>query len=111
MRPLKLHDRNWRSRWLYGVPHRIRDEAMVLHRVAEMHWNQTWGGEDFVRDRSLIEGYGRTVCGLRGRLSMPGIFSRMARRRCVVCCKALGLPLGYGAPFNDKRLPYQKQVA
>lgn len=37
-RPLKLPDTNWRSRWLYGIPWRLKGEAMVLHRVASMHW-------------------------------------------------------------------------
>ncbi|WP_416976675.1 hypothetical protein [Streptomyces sp. T028] len=48
----------------------------------------------------------RAVCGLRRRWSMPGLFSRLGRRRCVPCCHALGIPPGYGTPANES---YRKE--
>lgn len=43
----------------------------------------------------------RAVCGLRRRWWMPGLFSRLGRRRCVPCCRALGIEPGYGTPANE----------
>lgn len=47
-------------------------------------------------------GWGRTACG-RGLLwlSIPGVFTRMGAKRCVLCCDALGYPHGTGSPKND----------
>ena len=57
-----------------------------------------------------VDGYipigiqGETACGRSGRLSMPGVFSRMGAPRCKRCCRKTGVPPGNGAPFNDKPL-------
>ncbi len=42
----------------------------------------------------------RSACGLRRDWWMPGLFSRLGRRRCVPCCQALGIPTGNGTPAN-----------
>ncbi|MFG2679217.1 hypothetical protein [Streptomyces sp. NPDC048392] len=47
---------------------------------------------------------GRSVCGMRRRWWMPGLISRLGRRRCTPCCTALGIPLGYGTPANEADL-------
>ncbi|SMF86685.1 hypothetical protein [Streptomyces sp. Amel2xC10] len=44
----------------------------------------------------------RAACGLRRPWWMPGLFSRLGRRRCVPCCHALGIQPGYGTPANEK---------
>jgi hypothetical protein len=46
----------------------------------------------------------RAVCGLRRRWWMPGLSSRLGRRRCVPCCHALVLPPGCGTPANETDL-------
>lgn len=46
----------------------------------------------------------RAVCGLRRRWWMPGLFSRLGRRRCTPCCRALDIPPGYGTPTNENDL-------
>ncbi|MEU0659586.1 hypothetical protein [Streptomyces lavendulocolor] len=51
------------------------------------------------------------ACGLRRRWDMPGIFSRIARRRCTPCCRALGIPPGNGTPANDAALTQQPPSA
>lgn len=84
--PLAIPDDEWRSRWLQFNPRGRR-----LHRVAEIVW---WDGE-------MIRGDGVAVCGQRGFMAMPGIFSRMDAQRCPRCCRALGIPNGYGAPANQ----------
>ncbi|MFF4090368.1 hypothetical protein ACFYY9_26330 [Streptomyces nigra] len=43
----------------------------------------------------------RAACGLRRRWWMPGVFSRLGRRRCTPCCHALGIQPGYGTPANE----------
>lgn len=43
----------------------------------------------------------RAMCGLRRRWEMPGLFSRLGRRRCVPCCRALVFEPGYGTPANE----------
>ncbi len=82
--PLKTPRDHWRSRWLQF------SGGEALHRVSVIAWE----------DGEMIRGTGTTVCGARGRLLMPGIFSRMGAPRCAHCCRALGLPRGEGAPFN-----------
>lgn len=46
----------------------------------------------------------RAVCGLRRRWWMPGLTSRLGRRRCTPCCRALVIPPGYGTPVNEADL-------
>jgi hypothetical protein len=43
----------------------------------------------------------RAVCRMRRRWTMPGLFSRLGRRRCTPCCQALGIEPGYGTPANE----------
>lgn len=86
---------DWRQRWMQ------RKRGTRLHRVAEIVW----------RDDDQINGHGITVCGERGFLDMPGILSRMGAPRCPRCCKALGVPQGDGAPYNDKTLPVEVRDA
>ena len=43
----------------------------------------------------------RSACGLRRGWWMPGLFSRLGRRRCTPCCHALGIPTGHGTPANQ----------
>jgi hypothetical protein len=42
---------------------------------------------------------------------MPGIFSRMGAPRCKRCCKAVGIPAGNGAPYNDDDLTKEQRDA
>ncbi|MHB9862159.1 hypothetical protein [Streptomyces sp. YIM S03343] len=44
----------------------------------------------------------RAACGIRRRWWMPGLFSRLGRRRCTPCCHALSIPTGYGTPANEQ---------
>jgi len=44
---------------------------------------------------------GRAACGIRRGWWMPGIGSRLGRRRCTPCCHALGIPPGNGTPANE----------
>jgi len=44
---------------------------------------------------------GRTTCGVRTVLAVPGIVTRMAAPRCRRCCAATGMPSGVGSPKND----------
>ena len=93
--PLEIPTERWRSRWL-----QFNGRSVRLHRVAEITW---W--DDGTRDDGtpeMIRGDGVTVCGKRGFLHMPGIFSRMGAPRCPACCKALGIPKGDGAPKNTE---------
>lgn len=84
--PLPIPDEHWRSRWLV-----FPDSWNRLHRVAEIKWDNEY----------MIGGYGTTVCGLGGYLTMPGIISRMSLPRCAHCCRELGIPRGDGAPANE----------
>lgn len=43
----------------------------------------------------------RAACHLRRAWWMPGLFSRLGRRRCTPCCHTLGIPPGYGTPANQ----------
>jgi hypothetical protein len=44
------------------------------------------------------------ACGLERPWVMPGMGSRLGLRRCERCCRALGIPLGYGTPANEASL-------
>lgn len=92
-KPLPIGDDHWASRWLV-----LPRSWNRLHRVSEIEWD----------DGDMIRGEGVTVCGRKGYLTMPGVISRMGLERCAHCCKATGVPLGNGAPFNqdipEKRL-------
>ena len=43
---------------------------------------------------------GQTMCRRFGRLSTPGLGDRLDGARCAHCCRRVGIPRGYGAPFN-----------
>jgi hypothetical protein len=83
--PLPIPQDDWRRRWM--VFPRWRN----LHRVAEIAWSD---------EEDMISGEGATVCGRRGSLAIPGIFSRMGLKRCPQCCRAMGIPQGNGSPYN-----------
>jgi hypothetical protein len=75
---------DWRCRWL------VFADWKRLHRVATIEWE----------DGDRISGQAVSACGRSGRMSMPGLFSRMGLTRCHKCCTAAGVPLGDGAPHN-----------
>lgn len=85
---MKIDD--WRSRWVQC------GKSRVLHRVRRIKNPRAW--------KDYPCGEGETVCGLAEKVWMPGFFSRLGARRCPKCCKALGIPKGVGAPFNDPAL-------
>jgi hypothetical protein len=85
---------NWRRRWLYFSG----PGGQVLHRVADIAW-----------DRSGVYGEGRTACGRKGQMSIPGLPDRLGMKRCQRCCKRTGIPLGIGAPGNDQNLTAEEQ--
>jgi len=89
--PLKIQ-RNL-SRWL------VFESWDVLHRISQIEWNHAW---------NQFGGDGVTVCGEKGYLQIPQVFSRHFLNRCEDCCRLLGLPKGRGTPYNrlqgsDKR--------
>jgi hypothetical protein len=88
--PKQYPNDDWRKRWVQG-------KSRVLHRVSSMD-NDDWEADDFIP----IGGMGWTVCGLYDRLGMPGMFSRMGAPRCEKCCKAISIPFGDGAPYNNE---------
>ncbi len=47
----------------------------------------------------------RAACGIRRRWEMPGIGSRLGRRRCTTCCRTLGIKPGHGTPANGNDRP------
>jgi hypothetical protein len=53
----------------------------------------------------------RSACGLRRGWWMPGLFSRLGRRRCTACCQAVGIPPGHGTPANEHDLARKDQPA
>lgn len=89
----------WRSRWVQMTEGR----STSLHRVAQLDDPAAW--------TDMPYGTGRTVCGLRGSVGMPGFISRMSAPRCRKCCKALGVPRGNGAPYNDRSLDEKARAA
>lgn len=46
----------------------------------------------------------RAACRLNRAWWMPGMGSRLGRRRCTACCQALGIPPGNGTPANEADL-------
>lgn len=82
----------WRWRWMLSLRAGAR-----LHRIVEHECTSY--------DYGACVPWGRTACGLDGVFRMPGMFERMGAARCLRCCRALGIPAGVGAPFNDDSLP------
>lgn len=95
---------NPKKRWVQTPSYR----AIALHRVRSMK-NEDWEADGYVP----IGGPGETVCGIKARLHMPGVFSRMGAPRCRKCCKMIGIPPGAGIPFNnsEKNLTPEQQEA
>lgn len=91
MKP-KVITTDWPLRWL------VLPSWRRLHRVASV---------TFVDGQPAGVGY--TVCGLRGRLAIPGVFSRLGLPRCAHCCRMVGIPAGNGAPFNKFKLRKWKE--
>lgn len=52
----------------------------------------------------------RAACGLKRHWDMPGLFSRLGRRRCVPCCRAIGIEPGYGTPANEQAREQKDQA-
>lgn len=92
----KVFADDWRMRWMH-----VGRRGLLLHRVAK-------GSSG--RSKTVFQ-HGVAVCGLRGIMEMPGIFSRMGARRCKNCCRILGVPQGDGAPYNDTGLPPKQKNA
>lgn len=91
----------WRTSWHHRWQQFYKSRRAVLHRVAAVERrNDLW-----------CEITGTTVCGRRGEMHMPGIFSRMGAPRCKRCCALLGVRPGEGAPYNDKSLPKVEKEA
>ena len=92
------YEDDWRKRWVQS------STGFVLHRVSEMpdYW---------FADGGFAGGRGRTVCGVRSRLIMPGLFSRLGSPRCRRCCRIVGVPYGDRVPFNDKTLSEEQRNA
>lgn len=44
------------------------------------------------------------TCGRTITLQAPGVSCRMGMPRCQRCCKLLGIPQGFGGPYNDPAL-------
>jgi len=63
----------------------------VLHAPRVWDDPEYWAQDD----------HGQTVCGYRGWLGIPGLFSRMDVPRCRTCCRITGMPEGDGSPKND----------
>lgn len=92
---ISIPQEHWRSRWL------ILPESDLLHRVDEIKWGTIDEQGNLEEDEEMIEGLGKTVCGLDGPMRMPGIFSRMSLQRCPECCNRLNIPQGKGNPYNE----------
>lgn len=90
-----------------------RAESEFLDYI-DLDWAQLPTGhilhacETFEGDDGLVPvgGPGVTVCGVRGRLGIPGLFSRLGAPRCRKCSKKLGWPKGTGSPKNDTAIRY-----
>ena len=88
--PTEQNHLNWwltgRGGWrrLHAVP------AAVL--TEQQHRDAIDAGEPIVRF---------TVCGSRIALAVPGMTSRTVTRRCVPCCRQLGIRTGRGTPVNE----------
>jgi hypothetical protein len=77
-----------------------------LHAVAGQHITAEQM-RDAIDDNQAIPA--RAACGLHRPWWMPGLFSRLGRRRCVPCCVALGIPPGYGTPANENHRKQKDQ--
>ena len=89
---------DWRKRWVQiGC-------SIALHRLAGAA-RDDWEADGL----TPLSAQGKTACGRRGRLAMPGVFSRMGAPRCKRCCRMAGIPAGHGAPYNDKGLSEEQQ--
>ena len=88
---------NQYQRWMYRSGPR---GSTLLHRIARIEWgDEAWHGY----------GLAVTACGREGEYLIPGIFSRMGAKRCVRCCRAVGIPAGVGVPFNDMALTVEER--
>jgi hypothetical protein len=101
---------DWRKRWVQLGG----SNAFVLHRVASTVSPPPREGFDDLDEWEMdflvpIGIQGTTACGRTSRLGMPGLFSRMGEKRCIRCCRLVGIPPGKGAPFNDKSLTPEQQ--
>ena len=113
---------DWRKRWVQINSEILHRTAMTVSPSPEQRaateamyaaMFASVGAEDKspeITDEWEMDGLipigiqGTTACGLSGRLSMPGIFSRIGAPRCKKCCRKVGIPDGNGAPYNDEAL-------
>ncbi len=79
--------KDWRFRWV------VSPGSKVLHRVKIIEDRREW--------RDIPQGHGETVCGRTTLLWMPGFLDRLHAKRCVKCCRGVGIQPGWGAPYND----------
>lgn len=75
------------------------DWVYTLSRGAARLHHLTEGDLDALENQGSTAG--RASCALTTRFAIPGIFSRMGRKRCSRCCTRLGYPQGTGSPKND----------
>lgn len=85
----------------------------VARELVEWDWAVTERGDRlhaiayFADERRFdldYQGDAVALCGVSGRFSVPGIFSRMSMMRCARCCDNLGWPRGQGSPKNQPAL-------
>lgn len=85
-------------------------DPLESRRVAEWDWvvnasnrvlhaPRVWDDPEYM----AYTEHGQTVCGYRGWLNIPGVFSRLDVPRCRTCCRIVGMPEGEGSPKNDDR--------
>jgi hypothetical protein len=89
--------------WVPAKPDPLLSRAVVewdwvvAASYSRLHAPLVWDDPEY---NASVED-GRTVCGLSGYLTIPGLFSRMGLPRCAHCCRMTGMPPGTGSPKND----------
>lgn len=96
-RPKKVKD--WAWRWV------CYEDGERLHRVCELDIEKIEAEQDGTR------GKGKTLCGRKGNLSMPGVMGRMGLPRCHHCCRMAEVPDGLGNPFNSAKTEKEREIA
>jgi hypothetical protein len=90
----------WFECWLHTA------HGAVLHRIVDnVLLKKMKPGKDY-----FTEGVVESVCGRVAVFHLPGLLSRIGMKRCVRCCKKIGIPEGYGNPHNDKKLEKFKGI-
>ena len=87
------------------------DQASLdeFRRLAEWDWVHVGSGQrlhaveelDAIDQNTFVQtGVGKTACGLKSKMVIPGIRSRMSTIRCATCCQVVGMPRGRQSPKN-----------